>query len=85
MGWWCHGEDGAGGEAVVAVMCFSVSARFGFDSDGVFGHRSRLGPARNAEGRYGSLCSLFSLPVSGRWLVTSLPHKRRDASAVVSF
>ena len=41
----------------MAVMCFSVSARFGFDSDGVFGHRSRLGPARNAEGGYGSLCS----------------------------
>ena len=41
----------------MAVMCFSVLARFGFDSDGVFGHRSRLGPARNAEGGYGSLCS----------------------------
>lgn len=76
-----------GGKAVVASMYFSVSVLW-FDPDGVFVHRSRLGPARNAEG----VTVLSVLPPRGprrdAGLVDAffgLPRTRRDASAVVFF
>jgi hypothetical protein len=71
----------------VASMHFSVSVLW-FDPDGVFVHRSRLGPARNAEG----VTVLSVLPPRGprrdAGLVDAffgLPRTRRDASAVVFF
>jgi len=71
---------GREGRRLWPSCAFLFRRALGFDSDGVFGHRSRLGPARNAEGGYGSLCSSSPRRDAG-WL----PHERRDASAVVSF